>query len=57
MDRSHFKFFSEGAIAGLAISNRLIRSATWHPSILATRQMTEEVLNLYRNLAESQSSE
>lgn len=51
MDRNHFKIFSEGAIAGLAISNRLIRSATWDPSILATRQMTEEVLNLYRNLA------
>lgn len=51
MDRSRFKIFSEGAIAGLAISNRLIRSATWDPSILATRQMTEEVLNLYRNLA------
>jgi len=51
MDRNHYKIFSEGAIAGLAISNRLIRSATWDPSILATRQMTDEVLNLYRNLA------
>lgn len=51
MDRSHYKIFTEGSIDGMVLSNRLIRSATWDPSILATRQMTEEVLNLYRNLA------
>ena len=51
MDRNHYKIFSKGSIAGLAIPNRLIRSATWDPSILTSRQMTEEVLNLYRNLA------
>ncbi len=50
-DRNHYKIFSEGSIAGLTISNRLIRSATWDPSILNSRQMTEDVLNLYRNLA------
>jgi len=50
-DRNHYKIFSEGSIAGLTISNRLIRSATWDPSILNSRQMTEEVLNLYRDLA------
>jgi len=49
-DRNHYKIFSEGSIAGLTISNRLIRSATWDPSILNSRQMTEEVLNLYRDL-------
>ena len=51
MDRNHYKIFSEGCIAGLTISNRLIRSATWDPSILNSRQMTKDVLNLYRNLA------
>ena len=51
MDRNHYKIFSKGSIAGLTIPNRLIRSATWDPSILTSRQMTEEVLNLYRNLA------
>jgi 2,4-dienoyl-CoA reductase-like NADH-dependent reductase (Old Yellow Enzyme family) len=51
MDRSHYKIFPEGSLAGLTISNRLIRSATWDPSILNSRQMTEDVLNLYRNLA------
>ncbi len=51
MDRSLYKIFSEGTIAGLNIPNRLIRSATWDPSILTSRQMTGEVLNLYRNLA------
>jgi hypothetical protein len=49
--RDHYKIFSEGSIAGLTTSNRLIRSATWDPSILTARQMTDEVLNLYRNLA------
>jgi len=34
-----------------SVSNRLIRSATWDPSILTARQMTEEVLDFYRNLA------
>jgi 2,4-dienoyl-CoA reductase-like NADH-dependent reductase (Old Yellow Enzyme family) len=51
LDRNNYKIFSEGAIAGLALSNRLIRSATWDPYILTTRQVTEEVLDLYRNLA------
>jgi 2,4-dienoyl-CoA reductase-like NADH-dependent reductase (Old Yellow Enzyme family) len=51
MDRSDYKIFTEGVIAGLTVPNRLIRSATWDPSILGSRQMTEDVLNLYRNLA------
>jgi 2,4-dienoyl-CoA reductase-like NADH-dependent reductase (Old Yellow Enzyme family) len=51
MDRSHYKIFSEGSIAGLTIPNRLVRSATWDPSILTSRLMTEEVLERYRSLA------
>ncbi len=51
MDRNHYKLFSAGEIGGLSIPNRLIRSATWDPSILTARQMTGEVLDLYRNLA------
>jgi len=50
-NRSHYTIFSEGSIAGLTIPNRLIRSATWDPTILTSRQMTEDVLNLYHNLA------
>ena len=50
-NRSHYKIFSKGFIAGLTIPNRLIRSATWDPIILTSRQMTEDVLNLYRKLA------
>ncbi|MCU0485420.1 MAG: hypothetical protein MUC85_04855, partial [Anaerolineales bacterium] len=38
MNRNHYKVFSEGNIAGLTISNRLVRSATWDPSILTARQ-------------------
>lgn len=51
MDRSHYKIFSPGAIAGMTAPNRLVRSATWDPCILSSRQMTEEVLALYRSLA------
>jgi 2,4-dienoyl-CoA reductase-like NADH-dependent reductase (Old Yellow Enzyme family) len=51
MDRSAYKIFAEGVIAGLTVPNRLVRSATWDPSILGSRQMTGDVLDLYRNLA------
>lgn len=51
MDRSHYKIFSKGTIARLNLPNRLVRSATWDPSILSSRQMTVEVLALYRTLA------
>ncbi len=51
MKRNHYKIFSEGSIAGLTMPNRLVRSATWDPSIVTSRQMTDAVLNLYRNLA------
>jgi len=51
MDRSHYKIFSTASIASLTIPNRLVRSAAWDPSILARRQMTEEVLNIYHHLA------
>ena len=51
MNRNHYKLFSASWIAGLIIPNRLVRSATWDPSILSSRQMTGEVLELYRNLA------
>lgn len=51
MNRNHYKIFSEGSIAGMTIPNRLVRSATWDPSILTSRQMTDEVLDLYRDLA------
>ena len=51
MSRSQYKLFSAGSIAGLIIPNRLVRSATWDASILSSRQMTGEVLELYRKLA------
>ncbi len=51
MNRNHYKLFSAGAIASLTIPNRLVRSATWDPSILSSHQMTGEVLELYHNLA------
>ena len=43
--------FSQSMIAGLTFENRLIRAATWDPSLLAERRMTAAVLDVYRQLA------
>ncbi len=51
MRRDHYKIFSEGTIGGLTMPNRLVRSATWDPSILSTRRMSEQVLDLYKQVA------
>lgn len=51
MRRVNYRIFSEGKIDNLTLRNRLVRSATWDPSILKKRKMTDEVLNLYRELA------
>jgi len=52
MQRNHYKLFSRGQIGPLTLSNRLVRSATWDPSILKARRMKDEVLELYRRVAE-----
>ncbi len=51
MRRDSYAVFSEEKIGQLTLSNRLVRSATWDPSILTRRVITDEVLNLYRQLA------
>lgn len=51
MSRHDYTLFSPGQIANLTLRNRLVRSATWDPCILKDRQMTDEVVELYRNLA------
>lgn len=51
MRRDNYIIFSEGKIGRIMLPNRLVRSATWDPSILTRRVMTDEVLNLYRGLA------
>ncbi|MCG3216625.1 MAG: NADH:flavin oxidoreductase [Candidatus Heimdallarchaeota archaeon] len=51
MRRDDYAIFSEGKIGKLNLPNRLVRSSTWDPSILSIRQLSDEVLNLYRNLA------
>ena len=52
MKRDRYRTFSEGVIGALKLPNRLVRSATWDPCILTHRRMTEEVLDIYRELAE-----
>ena len=51
MRRDGYKIFAEGKIGNLVLPNRLVRSATWDPSILTIHKMSDEVLNLYRELA------
>ena len=51
MRRDTHKIFSEGKIGELSLPNRLIRSATWDPSIVFNRKMNEDVLGVYRELA------
>ena len=51
MSRHEYKLFSEGQIGPLKLTNRLVRSATWDPSILGGRGMNDEVLTIYRRVA------
>jgi 2,4-dienoyl-CoA reductase-like NADH-dependent reductase (Old Yellow Enzyme family) len=51
MLRDHYKLFCPGQIGPLLLPNRLVRSATWDPSILKQRRMTDETLALYRRVA------
>jgi len=51
MQRNDYTLFSAGKIGSLTLPNRLVRSATWDPSIIHSRQMSDEVLGLYRELA------
>ena len=51
MSRHDYKIFSEGQIGSLNLKNRLVRSATWDPTILNGRGMNDEVLNIYGQVA------
>ncbi len=51
MRRDYYKIFSPARIGPLRLSNRLIRSATFDPSIVKKRKMNTSVLNFYRDLA------
>lgn len=51
MRRDGYKIFSEGKIGNLKLPNRLVRSAT-SSEINRTRKVTDEVLRLYKELAE-----
>ena len=51
MTRDDYAVFSAGNIGRLTLSNRLVRSATWDPSILIDRRMTDEVLHVYEEVA------
>ena len=55
MRRDHYQLFSPHAIGPLKLTNRLVRSATWDPSILKQRAVTDEVLELYARVAEGGS--
>jgi 2,4-dienoyl-CoA reductase-like NADH-dependent reductase (Old Yellow Enzyme family) len=43
--------FSKGKIGKLKLRNRLVRSATWDPSLVKNRKMNSEILSHYKKLA------
>lgn len=51
MGRENYKVFSEGRLGGLAIKNRLIRSAAYEAAMTEDGKATEAMLELYRGLA------
>lgn len=51
MSRSSYKIYSSGSIADMTIPNRLVRSATWDPSLFKQKKMSDEILEIYRGLA------
>jgi 2,4-dienoyl-CoA reductase-like NADH-dependent reductase (Old Yellow Enzyme family) len=51
MRRKGYRIFSEGKIGNMRLKNRLVRSATWE-AINRTRRVTDELLEMYRELAE-----
>jgi 2,4-dienoyl-CoA reductase-like NADH-dependent reductase (Old Yellow Enzyme family) len=51
MKRDQYVVFSEGSIGGLTLRNRLVRSATWDPSLVLGGAVTDDVLERYRSLA------
>jgi 2,4-dienoyl-CoA reductase-like NADH-dependent reductase (Old Yellow Enzyme family) len=49
--RHGYALFTEGRIGHLTMVNRLVRSATWDPSVVFDRRMNSETLERYRRLA------
>jgi 2,4-dienoyl-CoA reductase-like NADH-dependent reductase (Old Yellow Enzyme family) len=51
MRRDHYKIFCKGKIGSMVLPNRLVRSATWDPSILRNRMVNPETIELYEKIA------
>ncbi|UCE04642.1 MAG: NADH:flavin oxidoreductase, partial [bacterium] len=51
MMRDEYNLFSEGMLSHLVIKNRLVRSANYEASMTKDGMVTEDMLNIYRNLA------
>jgi 2,4-dienoyl-CoA reductase-like NADH-dependent reductase (Old Yellow Enzyme family) len=52
VSRSDYKLFSEGTLGQLTLKNRLVRSATYEAGMTPDGQATNEIVELYRRLAE-----
>jgi 2,4-dienoyl-CoA reductase-like NADH-dependent reductase (Old Yellow Enzyme family) len=51
MRRDHYQIFSPTRIGRLDLPNRLVRSATWDPSILGDRVLNDQVRQVYGRVA------
>ena len=49
--REGYRLFSPWRIGRLQLSNRLVRSATWDPTMVFSRQVDDTTLETYRRLA------
>ena len=49
--REDYRLFSPSSIGPLRLSNRLVRSATWDPTMVFSRQVDDATLETYRRLA------
>jgi 2,4-dienoyl-CoA reductase-like NADH-dependent reductase (Old Yellow Enzyme family) len=51
MSRHEYKIFSEAQVGSLRLRNRLVRSGTWDVSVVTSGKVSNQVLDLYRELA------
>ena len=51
MSRHGYKIFSEAQVGNLRLRNRLVRSGTWDVSVVTSGKVSNQVLDLYRELA------
>lgn len=50
MRPDNYKIFSEGTMADMSLKNRIVRSSTWDIPVILTSNVTDSVLDYYREI-------